>query len=94
MKSYENYFPILSKIEKRLFEQGYWKVGLTDNDKIRGGIPIVQETQKWVDMMKVLLHETPRNVIISEEKIIQYMNNPNTEKNRKIIKKVNTSKWI
>lgn len=95
--NYKHYFPRASKLEARLFEEGYWKVSFVAPEKIHndnsGETPIVTTGAKWRKMMAILFFEK-EGFLIKEEEIEAYLNNPNALKYKKINKKILTDKRV
>ena len=69
--NYKDYFPALSEIENRLFEEGYWEIGFVDSWNKTN--PMVVNTTKWIDMMNVVRSHTPSNEMYKVELLIKYM---------------------
>jgi hypothetical protein len=89
MKNYNDYFN-LSDLEKRLFEEEYFLLIFTGNDK---NVPIISHATKFTDMIQIILYKKGAlNQIITEKEIIEYMDNPNTKENLKILEKIKSNK--
>ena len=89
--NYKDYFPNLTKLEERLYDEGYWELGFVDN--VSKTIPITNtNSEKYAFLIDVVLF-TKTEFLIKESDIIYYLDNPNEVlKIRKKIKKIASAK--
>jgi len=86
MMEIEEYYAVkrLTKLERRLLDEGYWSFGFTDPNKQEG--VIFHSTLKWDDMIVVILDGKNKNQLITEQEIINYLDNPPSSKTIEKIK--------
>lgn len=78
--NYKHYFPRLSEIEERLFEEGYWTLGWVDTTTMETPI-IVTHNIKWIEMINYFDTQIDfKKHIITPEMVEDYLDNPNPVK--------------